>query len=89
MLNMMPVSRPERAGDYAKSWGDPLDEVTQELVARCVGLELATLELGLLDEWAQNMPVWTEAKNLEYVFDVNPRGYVSGPGCRPVEDGWT
>ena len=58
LLNMMPVSRPERAGDYAKSWGDPLDEVTQELVARCVGLELATLELGLLDEWAQNMPDW-------------------------------
>ena len=28
------------------------------------------IELGWLDEWA---------KNLEYVFDVNPRGYVSGP----------
>ena len=53
----------------------------------CVGLELATIERGSLDEWVQNMPVWTEAKNLEYVFDTKPRGYVPGPGCRPVEDG--
>ena len=46
------------------------DEVTDELVARCVGLELATI------------------RHLEDVVDANPRGYVSGPGCRPVEDGW-
>ena len=45
------------------------DEVTDELVARCVGLELATI------------------RHLEDVVDANPRGYVSGPGCRPVEDG--
>ena len=51
LLNMMPVSRPERAGDYAKSCGDPSDEVTHEFVARCVGLELATIELG----WPQNL----------------------------------
>ena len=54
-----------------RALGTLWDEVTDELVARCVGLELATI------------------RHLEDVVDANPRGYVSGPGCRPVEDGWT
>ena len=32
-----------------------------------------THELGWMDEWAQNMPSWNYAKNVEYVFGRWPK----------------
>ena len=48
-----------------------------------------THELGWMDEWAQNMPSWNYAKNVEYVFGRWPksvrRNRINGP-VRPGED---